>query len=82
MKKQLALMFGIWLFVYPIVTAILYALRTFGSSLPVPVQTLIATLILVPVMIGWVAPFVRKQVEQLFSNKQVPPVPNSAPARN
>lgn len=62
MKKQLALMFGIWLFVYPIVTAILYALRTFGSSLPVPVQTLIATLILVPVMIGWVAPFVRKQV--------------------
>ena len=77
-SKQLALMIGIWLFVYPIVTGILYTLRAYGSSLPVPVQTLIATLVLVPVMIGWVAPFVRKQVEHIYADKQEGAVPGGA----
>jgi antibiotic biosynthesis monooxygenase (ABM) superfamily enzyme len=61
-NKKLLMIFGVWLFVYPIVTILNYLLRTFGSSLPFPVQTLITTLILVPVMIGWVAPFVRRRV--------------------
>jgi antibiotic biosynthesis monooxygenase (ABM) superfamily enzyme len=63
--KQLSLMFGIWLFVYPLVTALLYLIRTFGSFLPVPEQTLIATLILVPLMINWIAPFVKNRIDQL-----------------
>lgn len=64
-KKRLFIIFGVWLFVYPIVTVVSYLLRTFASSLPFPVQTLITTLILVPLMIGWVAPFVRRRVEQI-----------------
>ncbi len=61
-NKKLFIIFGVWLFVYPIVTILSYLLRTYGSYLPFPVQTLITTLILVPVMIGWVAPFVRRRV--------------------
>ena len=61
-NKKLLMIFGVWLFVYPIVTAVSYILRTYGSSLPFPLQTFITTAILVPIMIGWVAPFVRKRV--------------------
>lgn len=61
-KKKILMIFGVWLFVYPIVTILSYVMRTFGTSIPFPVQTLITTLILVPVMIGWVAPFVKKRV--------------------
>lgn len=62
-SKKLALIFGVWLFVYPVVTVLSYSLRTFASSIPFPVQTLITTVILVPLMIGWVAPFVRSRIE-------------------
>ncbi len=64
-RKQLALNFGIWLFVYPIITAILSLIRACGSSLPVPVQTLIASLIIVPLMVNLISPFVNKRIERL-----------------
>lgn len=60
--KQLILIFFVWLCVYPIVTGLFYLIRTFGAALPMPVQTLIATAVLVPVMIGWIAPFIRTHV--------------------
>lgn len=61
--KKLAFMFYIWLCVYPLVTGIIYIIRTFAPNLPVPGQTLIATLILVPVMFNWIVPFVKKRAE-------------------
>lgn len=70
--KKLAFMFYIWLCVYPLVTGILYMIRTFGPGLPVPVQTMIATLILVPVMFNWIVPFVKKRAEGAQVAEQVP----------
>ena len=61
--KKITLMFGIWLCVYPLVTGILYSIRAVGETLPLPMQTLIATLILVPLMINWVVPFVTRRIE-------------------
>ena len=77
-SKQLALNFGIWIFVYPIVTTILYLIRAYGASLPVPVQTLIATLIIVLLMLNLIGPFVKSRLEQLSARKQDGSVPSCA----
>lgn len=59
-SKKLRLISGVWLCVYPLVTGILYLIGTLGLSLPLAVKTLIATVILVPLMVNWIVPFVKR----------------------
>lgn len=63
--RKLLFMFGVWLFVYPLVTSILYLIRALDLSLAVAEQTLITTLILVPLMVNWIVPFVKKVTDKL-----------------
>ncbi|BHH83164.1 hypothetical protein LA52FAK_14530 [Desulforhopalus sp. 52FAK] len=53
------------MFVYPLVTGILYLIRALDLSLAVAEQTLITTLILVPLMVNWIVPFVKKATDKL-----------------
>lgn len=62
-RKQLAFIFGVWLCVYPLVTGFLYILRSLDLTLPIAVQTLILTLIIVPIMVQWIVPFVKRWSE-------------------
>ena len=58
--KKLTFMLTIWAFVYPLVTGLLYTIKSLNLGLPVPAQTLIATLLLIPIMFTWIVPFVKK----------------------
>lgn len=60
MLRKAAFAFGVWLCVYPLVTALLVGLRATGMPLPLPLQTLLATAVLVPTMIFGLVPLVRK----------------------
>lgn len=60
MLRKAAFAFGVWLCVYPLVTALLIALRATGLNLPLPLQTLLATAVLVPIMMFGLVPLVQK----------------------
>lgn len=60
MLRKVAFPFGVWLCVYPLVTGLLMALRATGLHLPLPLQTMFVTAILVPTMIFGLVPLVRK----------------------
>lgn len=60
MLHKAAFAFGVWPCVYPLVTGLLLALRTTDSQLPLPLQTLLVTALLVPTMMFGLVPMVRK----------------------
>ncbi len=62
MLRKAAFAFGVWLCVYPLVTGFLVALRATGWHLRLPLQTLLATAVLVPTRMFGLAPLVRKLV--------------------
>ena len=45
-----------WVVVYPLITILLWGLEPFVGGLPLPIRTLLATAIFVPVMSYWVMP--------------------------
>lgn len=63
MLRKAVFAFGAWLCVYPLVTALLVAIRATRWSLPLPLQTMLATTVLVPTMIFGVVPLVRRLAE-------------------
>lgn len=51
----------VWLVIYPLITIIFVAFdRQIGQINPVPLRTLVLTLILVPLMVFFLLPFVQK----------------------
>ncbi len=72
-SRKFLFIFGVWLCVYPLVTIILFCYGQLGLNLPLPVKTLILTLILVPLMVLWIVPFVRSRTEGM---RQVPVAEN------
>lgn len=62
MFRKAGFAFGVWFCVYPLVTGLLKALRATGLHLPLPLQTMFATAVLVPIMIFGVVPLVRKLI--------------------
>lgn len=62
MFRKAAFPFGVWLCVYPLVTSLLMVLRATGLNLPLPLQTMLVTAVLVPIMIFGLVPLVRKLI--------------------
>jgi antibiotic biosynthesis monooxygenase (ABM) superfamily enzyme len=62
--RKAAFPLGVWLCVYPLVTGLLMALRATGLHLPLPLQTLLVTAVLVPTMIFGLVPLVRKLTQE------------------
>ena len=52
---------------YPFAIGGVYVLQMLDLALPLTVNTLIMTLILVPAMITWIAPFVKKVTDKAQS---------------
>jgi antibiotic biosynthesis monooxygenase (ABM) superfamily enzyme len=50
----------IWLAIYPTINLIMWLLGDFLSTLPLPLRTLVLTLILVPLMVYVLLPLVNK----------------------
>lgn len=48
-----------WLAVYPLITLLLAALEPLLATWPLPLRTLVVSLVMVPVMVLWVAPAAR-----------------------
>ena len=64
MVREATFGFGVWICVYPLVTGLLMALRATGLDLPLPLQTVITTAVLVPTMMLGLAPRVRQLVNR------------------
>jgi len=60
MKNRLLHAFCIWLFVYPIVTLLLYGIQALNVSLALEQKSLLMSVILVPLMYFGIVPFVRR----------------------
>ena len=60
MLRKAAFPFGVWLCVYPLVTGLLMTLRATGWNLPLPLQTMLVTAALVPIMIFGLVPLMRR----------------------
>lgn len=52
--------FLVWLAIYPLVTVLFFILGEYLGRFPIPVRTLILTLIAVPVMVYGILPFYHK----------------------
>ncbi len=50
----------IWLAIYPLITILFYALGNLIQDLPIPIKTLILTLIAVPLVVYVILPFYMK----------------------
>lgn len=60
MNKPLRHVICIWVFVYPIVTTLLFGLQKLDVSLSIQLKSLIMTLILVPLMYFCIVPSVNR----------------------
>lgn len=59
--------FLIWLAIYPTINLIMWLLGDFLGSLPLPLRTLVMTLILVPLMVYVLLPLVNKAFRNWLS---------------
>lgn len=50
----------VWLAIYPTITLVSFMIGDYIKSLPLPLKTLIMTVILVPTMVFILLPFLRK----------------------
>lgn len=50
----------IWLAIYPLITILFYALGGFIKDFPIPIKTLILTIIAVPTVVYVILPFYMK----------------------
>jgi antibiotic biosynthesis monooxygenase (ABM) superfamily enzyme len=64
-KHKTALL--IWLAIYPTINLIMWLLGDFLGSLPLPLRTLVMTLILVPLMVYVLLPLVNKAFRNWLS---------------
>lgn len=60
--------FLVWLAIYPLVTILFYLLGDFLLQFPIPVRTLILTLIAVPIMAYIILPFYHKVFDKWLNN--------------
>lgn len=60
MKKSLLHAFCIWLFVYPIVTALMFGIQQMNLPIPLGVKSMMMSLILVPLMYFFIVPLVHR----------------------
>jgi len=65
MKKKIFRIILTWACVYPIVTLLIFTLTTLGFQLPLWLQTLAITMILVPIMVLIIAPKVTVTIERI-----------------
>ncbi|MEM8906202.1 MAG: hypothetical protein AAGD05_00020 [Bacteroidota bacterium] len=57
-KYKIALL--TWIAIYPLITAILLVFGESLAQLPVPLRTLVLTMVLVPLMVYWAVPLLRR----------------------
>ncbi|MBN3492635.1 MULTISPECIES: hypothetical protein [Vibrio] len=65
MKKKLLRILLTWLCIYPIVTLVIFTLSTLDIQLPLWLQTLAITMILVPTMVLIIAPKVTVTIDRI-----------------
>ncbi|KJY93436.1 hypothetical protein TW84_03630 [Vibrio neptunius] len=65
MKKKLLRIFLTWVCIYPIVTLVIFTLSTLDIQLPLWLQTLAITMILVPTMVLIIAPKVTVTIDRI-----------------
>jgi hypothetical protein len=65
MKKKIFRIILTWAYVYPIVTLLIFILTTLGFQLPLWLQTLAITMILVPIMVLIIAPKVTVTIDRI-----------------
>jgi antibiotic biosynthesis monooxygenase (ABM) superfamily enzyme len=65
MKKKIFRIILTWACVYPIVTLLIFILTTLGFQLPLWLQTLAITMILVPIMVLIIAPKVTVTIDRI-----------------
>lgn len=54
----------VWCFIYPVITLLNFLLGSYLKALPIPIRTLIMSLILVPLMAWIYIPFINKRFYQ------------------
>ncbi|CAM3149514.1 hypothetical protein [Vibrio neptunius] len=65
MKKKLLRILLTWVCIYPIVTLVIFTLSTLDIQLPLWLQTLAITMILVPTMVLIIAPKVTVTIDRI-----------------
>ncbi|MER2496605.1 hypothetical protein ABS858_10925 [Vibrio neptunius] len=65
MKKKLLRILLTWVCIYPIVTLVIFTLTTLDIQLPLWLQTLAITMILVPTMVLIIAPKVTVTIDRI-----------------
>lgn len=60
MRSKVVFALCLWVFVYPLVTSLLLALRGTGLNLSLPIQTLVVSIVLVPTIVFLVGPLVSR----------------------
>lgn len=60
--------FLIWLAIYPLITALFYLIGDFVVQFPIPIRTLIITLIAVPTVVYVILPFYQKVFAKWLNN--------------
>lgn len=74
-KHRMALI--TWLVVYPMITALLAVLEPVLSNAPMPLRTLILSLIMVPAMVYGVMPFATARLARWLNEPSGPGLPRS-----
>ncbi len=55
-KTRLA--FRTWMGVYPVLTVIAVVLDPFLNDLPIPIRTMVMSILMVPIMVFWIMPVI------------------------
>ena len=66
MKQKLKTSLIIWLSIYPLITLVFYFFGPELLRIPLPLRTLILTMVLVPTMVFVMVPIVTKILQRLF----------------
>lgn len=65
-RRKLKNVFIIWLAIYPLITFILFISEPYLKNMVLPLKTLVLTIIVVPIMVFFAIPNVRKIIHIIF----------------
>ncbi|MEO1035911.1 MAG: hypothetical protein AAFX44_10160 [Pseudomonadota bacterium] len=63
-----------WLVVYPMVTLLLAIMESFTTAWPIPLRTLLLSVVMVPLLVLWAMPYATTRLKRFLS-------PPSSPAK-
>ncbi|MBK7406269.1 MAG: antibiotic biosynthesis monooxygenase [Phycisphaerales bacterium] len=69
-----------WLAIYPAVVGLSYLLKALGFAAPLPIQALVLTLLVVPLVAYVLAPWLGRRFRRWLDSGTLPPRPSAPPA--